>query len=43
MVTASYERAFIVAKNKKPHTVGEELIIPAAKVAKVLVMHVIGD
>ena len=40
MVTASYEIALIVAKNKKPHTIGEELIMPAAKV---LVKHVIGD
>ena len=40
MVTASYEIAFIVAKNKKPHTIGEELIRPAAKV---LVKHVIGN
>ena len=40
IVTASYEIAFIVAKNKKPHTIAEELIVPAAKV---LVKHVIGD
>ena len=40
IVTASYEIALIVAKNKKPHTIAEELIMPAAKV---LVKHVIGD
>ena len=40
IVTASYEIALLVAKNKKPHTIAEELIIPAAKV---LVKHVIGD
>ena len=39
IVTASYEIVFIVA-NKKPHTIAEELIMPAAKV---LVKHVIGD
>ena len=32
IVTASYEIALIVAKNKKPHTTAEELIMPAAKV-----------
>ena len=40
IVTASYEIALIVSKNKKPHTIAEELIIPAAKV---LVKHVISD
>ena len=39
IVTASYEIVFIVA-NKKPHTIAEELIMPAAKV---LEKHVIGD
>ena len=38
-MTASYEILFIVA-NKKPYTIAEELIMPAAKV---LVKHVIGD
>ena len=40
IVTASYEIAVLVAKNKKPHIIAEELIMPAAKV---LVKHVIGD
>ena len=40
IVTASYEIAPLVAKNKKPHTIAEELIMPAAKV---LVKHVIGN
>ena len=40
IVTASYEIALLLAKNKKPHTIAEELIMPAAKV---LVNHVIGD
>ena len=40
IVTASYKIALLVAKNKKPHTIAEELIIPAEKV---LVKHVIGD
>ena len=40
IVTASYEIALIVAKNKKPHTIAEEFIIPAAKV---LVKKVISD
>ena len=40
MVTASYEIALLVANNKKPHTIAEELIMPAAKV---LVKHVIGN
>ena len=40
IVTASYKIALLVAKNKKPHTIAEELIMPAAKV---LVKHVIGD
>ena len=40
IVTASYEIALIVAKNKKPHTIAEELIMPAAKV---LVKYVIND
>ena len=39
-MTASYEIALLVAKNKKPHIIAEELIIPAAKV---LVKRVIGD
>ena len=39
-MTASYEIALLVAKNKKPHTIAEEVIIPAAKV---LVKYVIGD
>ena len=40
IVTASYEIALLVAKNKKPHTIAEEFIMPAAKM---LVKHVIGD
>ena len=40
IVTASYKIALLVAKNKNPHTIAEELIMPAAKV---LVKHVIGD
>ena len=32
IVTASYEIALLVAKNKKSHTIAEELIMPAAKV-----------
>ena len=40
IVTASYEIALLVVKNKKPHTIAEELLMPAAKV---LVKHVIGD
>ena len=40
IVTASYEIALLVAKNKKPHTIAEKLILP---VAKVLVEHVMGD
>ena len=40
IVTASYEIALPVAKNKKPHTIPEELIMPAAKV---LVKYVIGN
>ena len=40
MVTTSYEIALTFAKNKEPHTVGEEFIMPAARV---LVKHVIGD
>ena len=40
IVTASYEIALLVAKNKKPHTIAEELIMPAVNV---LVKHVIGD
>ena len=39
IVTASYKIALLVAKNKKPHTIAEELIMLAAKV---LVKHVIG-
>ena len=39
IVTASYKISLLVAKNKKPHTIAEELITPAAKV---LVKHVIG-
>ena len=40
IVTASYEIALLVAKNKKSHTIAEEFIMPAAKM---LVKHVIGD
>ena len=40
IVTASYKTALLVAKNKQPHTIAEELIMPAAKV---LVKLVIGD
>ena len=40
MVIASYEVALIVAKNRKPHSIREELIM---YLAKVLVKHVIGD
>ena len=40
IVTACYEIALLVAKNKKPHTIAEELIMPEAKM---LVKHVIGD
>ena len=40
IVTASYEIALVVANNKKPHTIAEELIMPATKV---LVKHVIGN
>ena len=40
IVTASYEIALLAAKNKKPHIIAEELIMPAAEV---LVKHVIGD
>ena len=40
ITTASYEIALLVAKNKKPHTTAEELIVPAAKV---LMKHVIGN
>ena len=40
IVTASYKIALLVAKNKKPHTIAEELTMPAPKV---LVQHVIGD
>ena len=40
IVTASYEIALLVAKNKKPHTIAEELIMPSARV---LAKHVIGD
>ena len=36
IVTASYEIALIVAKNKKPHTIAEELIMLAAKVLVVI-------
>ena len=39
-MTVSYEIALLVAKNKKPHTIAEKVIIPAAKV---LVKYVIGD
>ena len=39
-MTASYEIALLVANNKKPHTIAEELIMPAAKV---LVKYVIGN
>ena len=37
IATASYEIALLVAKNKKPHTIAEKLIVP---VTKVLVKHV---
>ena len=37
---ASSEIALLVAKNKKPHPIAEELIVPAAKM---LVKHVIGN
>ena len=40
IVTASYEIALLAATNKKPHTIAEKLIMPAAKV---LVKHVIGN
>ena len=40
IVTASYEVSLFVAKNKKPHTIAEELTMPAANV---LMKHVIGD
>ena len=40
IVTASYKISLLVAKNKQPHTIAEELIMPAAKV---LVKHVIGN
>ena len=40
IVTASYEIALLVANNKKPHTIAEERIMPAAKM---LVKHVIGN
>ena len=40
ITTGSYEIALLVATNKKPHTIAEELIILAAKV---LVKHVIGN
>ena len=39
-MTASFEIALLVANNKKPHTIAEELIMPAAKV---LVKNVIGN
>ena len=40
IVITSYEIALIVAKNKKPYTISEKLIMP---VVKVLVKHVISD
>ena len=40
ILTASYEVSLLVAKNKKPYTIAEELIMPAAKV---LEEHVIGN
>ena len=40
MVTAYYEIALIVAKNKLSHTIEKELITPAVKM---LIKHVIGD
>ena len=39
VVKASYEVAFLIAKNMKAHTIGESLMMPAAKM---LVKHVIG-
>ena len=39
-MTASYEIALLVEKNKKPHTIAEKLIMPAVKV---LVKYEIGD
>ena len=39
-MTSSYEIALFEAKNKKSHTIAEELIMPEAKM---LVKHVIGD
>ena len=40
VVKASYEVALLVAKNMKAHTIGESLVMPAAKI---LVKHVIGE
>ena len=40
VVKATYEVAFLIAKNMKAHTIGESLIMPAAKI---LVKHVIGE
>ena len=36
---ASYEVAFLVAKNMKAHTIGESIVLPAAKI---LIKNVIG-
>ena len=40
IVTASHKISLLVAKNKKPHTIAEKLIMPAAKA---LVKHAIGN
>ena len=40
VVKATYEVAFLIVKNMKAHTIGESLIMPAAKM---LVKHVIGE
>jgi hypothetical protein len=34
---ASFEVSYLIAKNKKPHTIGETLLIPAAmKMCKIM-------
>ena len=40
VVKASYQVAFMIAKNMKAHTIGESLIMPAAKM---LAKHLIGE